>query len=713
MDKSTAKYEAHKKRMRERQQELSRAGRDIGAIPDIVNVRRRARCRDSLRLFCETYNPAPFSLAWSDDHLRVIARIEEAATRGALFAFAMPRGSGKSTISRMAALWAISYAHCRYVFLIGANAGKAQEALDSIKKWIRFLDLYVADFPEIAHPVVSLAGIAHRAAGQICGGESTMLEWSEDRVILPTVPTPANWPKRWPKRDDGKAPTSGAVIASAGLTSDGIRGSLLTLTTGETIRPDLVLLDDPQTPESASSPAQNVQRERLISADVLGMAGPGRTISAVMPCTVIQPNDMIDRILDRKKHPLWRGERTQMLRSMPSNLAAWDRYFAVYAECAQAEPPDYARAHAYYREHRVELELGAEASWPERKHPDDVSAIQHAMHLHFRDPIAFAAEYQNAPKAIESKGATVQSADAIAGRLNRHARGLVPGMMSRLTAFVDVQQDLLFWAVCAWGEDFGGAIVDYGVWPEQDRAYFTLRDARPTLAQVTGVAGLEGSIYAGLDRLAGRLLGRAWPVDAGGELRIERCAIDANWGLSTEVVYRWCRQSTYSALVVPSHGKAIGASAAPMDEWARREGARYGLGWVMPTPKAGRVRHLVYDVHHWKTFAHTRLALPMGERGALTLFGERADVHRLFADHLTAEYPVEVTGRGRTVQEWRWRPHRPDNHWLDCLVGCFVVASVLGVQPLAEMHASDRVRATRVKWSEIQRQKMEARRRVR
>jgi hypothetical protein len=52
--------------------------------------------------------------------------------------------------------------------------------------------------------------------------------------------------------------------------------------------------------------------------------------------------------------------------------------------------------------------------------------------------------------------------------------------------------------------------------------------------------------------------------------------------------------------------------------------------------------------------------------------------HRLFAEHLTAEYRVKTSGRGRTVDEWKLRPERRDNHWLDGLVGCAVGASMQG-----------------------------------
>src|SRR5262245_10104363 len=331
--------------------ESSQTGREIAPLPEIANVRRRSRCRRSLKLFCEVYNPGAFSLSWSADHMKAIARIEEAVLLGALYAYALPRGSGKTTLLRMAALWALSYGHRRYVFSIGANQEKAGDTLAAVKTWMRFLPDYVADFPEVGYPANRLGGIAQRAGGQLCEGEPTLIEWGKERIILATVLPPGNWPRGWPRRSDGVAPTSGAVLSASGLTGDGIRGSLLTLTTGETIRPDLVLLDDPQTSESSNSPTQNVTRERLVSADVLGMAGPGRSISAMMAATVISPGDMVDNLLDRTKHPLWRGERTRLLKSMPGNLDAWERYREVWARCALKEPPDFAEANAHYRTH--------------------------------------------------------------------------------------------------------------------------------------------------------------------------------------------------------------------------------------------------------------------------------------------------------------------------------------------------------------------------
>jgi hypothetical protein len=242
MKKGDPGYDQHRERMADKSAAASRAGRDIGEIPEIANVRRRDLGRKSLKVFCETYNPEAFSLGWSADHLRVIARIEEATFGRALYGFAMPRGSGKTTICRMASLWAVAYGYCRYVFVIGANAEKAEDTLSAIKMFVRFLEDFAADFPEISYPVRQLAGIAQRAGGQLCEEQPTMIAWESSRIILPTVPCPANWPRRkqgWSKRKDGMAPSSGRIIGASGLTGDGLRGSLLTLTTGEAVRPDL------------------------------------------------------------------------------------------------------------------------------------------------------------------------------------------------------------------------------------------------------------------------------------------------------------------------------------------------------------------------------------------------------------------------------------------------------------------------------------------
>ncbi|MHB1035928.1 MAG: terminase gpA endonuclease subunit [Pirellulales bacterium] len=297
------------------------------------------------------------------------------------------------------------------------------------------------------------------------------------------------------------------------------------------------------------------------------------------------------------------------------------------------------------------------------------------------------------------------SGDQVAAKLNRLARGDVPISCNHLTMFVDVQAKLLFFVVTGWEDDFTGYMLDYGTWPDQRRPYFTLRDARHTLATASPGTGLEGSIYAGLEQLTGLYLAKEWRRDDVALVRIDRCLVDANWGSSTDVVYQFCRQSPHAGIVMPSHGRFVGASSVPFSEYRRKQGDRVGLNWRIPNVQGKRaVRHVVFDTNYWKSFVHARLAVPMGDRGCLSLFGDNPVTHRLLAEHLTAEYRVKTEGRGRTVDEWKLRPEATDNHWLDGLVGCAVAASIQGVV-LPGTDGKPTSSRLRVKLSELQRRK--------
>ncbi len=326
------------------------------------------------------------------------------------------------------------------------------------------------------------------------------------------------------------------------------------------------------------------------------------------------------------------------------------------------------------------------------------------MNLRFdRGDHAFFAEYQNEPLPDEQPDEDLLTADQIAARTNGYRRGEVPLGATHLTMFIDVQAKALFWLVAAWQDDFTGWVIDYGTEPEQNLAYFTLREVKRTLQRAAPRAGLEGAIYAGLERLTERTLGKEWRRDDGALVRIDRCLIDANWGQCTDLVYQFCRQSRFANVLLPAHGRYVGAASVPFSEYRRRPGEKVGLNWRIPNIRGKRVvRHVLFDTNYWKSFVHARLAVPMGDPGCLSLFGHKPDRHRLLAEHLTAEYRVKTEGRGRTVDEWKLRAAGLDNHWFDCLVGCAVAASIQGAV-LFGTEPKPAVARQRVKLSELQR----------
>ena len=322
------------------------------------------------------------------------------------------------------------------------------------------------------------------------------------------------------------------------------------------------------------------------------------------------------------------------------------------------------------------------------------------MNLKFQDEIAFAAEYQNDPLPEDTDGEEILSIDAICAKINGLPHNKVPLACNHVTTFIDVQKALLFYVVTAWAENFTGSVIDYGAWPDQHRREFSLADANPTIQSEFPRAGLEGGLYAALTALTDDLLGREWEREDGAVLKIERALIDANWGQSTEIVYQFCRESKFAGIVLPSHGRYVGASSKPMTEYRKQPGDRLGFNWMMPSvAKKRAVRHVIFDSNFWKSFVHARLAVPTGDKGSLTLYGRIPGVHQLLAEHLTAEYRVKTSGLGRTVDEWKLKPEHHDNHWLDCLAGCAVCGSMLGCT-LPEFGAVAQKKKGRIKLSE-------------
>ena len=661
--KSTAlSYEEQKRRQAERNAEAVRSGQDIGQIPAVVDPERKERAEASFQFFCETYFPEVFYLPWSADHRRVIEKIERAVLSGGLFAMAMPRGSGKTVLCQTAVLWSALTGATPFVTLIAASAERARDLLENIKTWLETNELLYEDWPEVVHPIRQLERITNRQKGQKHQGEPTRIEWASDKIVLPTI-------------RGSKA--SGVVVSSSGMKGSDIRGQNHARPDGQVVRPQLVMVDDPQTTESAWSPSQSQRREAILAGDVLGMAGPGRKIAGLMACTVIRPGDMADNILDRQKHPEWQGERTKLVYSFPSNEKLWARYAEIRADSLRNDG-DGSEATEFYRENREAMDAGAQVAWPERHNPDELSAIQHAMNLRLRDEAAFFAEYQNEP-VIENEGEEMLSTEEIAAKLNGYAKAVPPLGASHITMFIDVQQKALFWLIGAWEDNFTGYVLDYGTWPDQQRQYFTLRDMRRTLAKATPGAGLEGSIYAGLERLCNEQIERVYRREDGTEMKIDRVLIDANWGQSTDVVYQFCRQSRHAGLILPSHGRYVGASSIPFSDYRRKRGDRIGHHWRIPSTTGKRqVRHVLIDTNYWKSFVHARLAVAMGDPTCLSLFGRDEKAHLLLSEHLTAEFRVKTMARDRTVDEWKLRATRPDNHWFDCLVGSAVAASIQG-----------------------------------
>lgn len=748
------------------QESAARAARDIaeGFATDSIDWIRRLRAKEDPEYFAATYLPRVFYLPPSEDHKRIVAKARTVFMQAGKFSLAMPRGQGKTAWCRAFIIWGTAYGWKRFPFFIGSTQPKATQTLDFIKTyWYRSSELR-QDFPEIAYPIYCLENRHHLAKGQLFNNESTHIEWGSESIRYPCLllseelaaPYLAEDPDSLLTHKDGSyvqvnglyiPKSAGTIIRTAGIDGS-IRGEAevhpITL---EQPRPDLVLLDDIQKDQKAESPAACEKLERLIDGAIDGLSGPDELLSCLMPCTVTREGDISDTYLDRSLKPDWKGERCSMVVKWPDGLSDyetdldtpagfhWNRYAELRKESLH-KYEDIRLATAYYVENRDAMDSGFIVSWEHRYnsherygHNREVSAIQHAMNLRIVSPYTFPAEYQNKPKTIEDGVALVSPAQ-LAERTVETERGVAPGYATHLVAFIDVQNEAMYYLVLAVGNDFTGVVVEYGTYPVTGAKYYRkgqfdgwslltrafFKEYPEQRAKATKTEGgklrapFEAKIYYGLQQATKYLLSREYPrADLeGSALRIEKLGIDARWGKASDAIKRFVHNQR-DPRILCTFGHGVTPAHKQYEEYTFTRGWLFesqvhpGLQeckWIW-RPGPDGYYYLAMDVNRLKTFAMSRLACPLGSPGAIALHSGTPEDHELIAEHIAgSEYPEPVTARGRTKDMWQARDGRPDNDYLDSLAGCIALASMLGVR-VNESDETKKPVATRRSLSEL------------
>jgi len=639
---------------------------EIGPLPKIANPTRRRRCAKSLRQCLLTYLAHNFTSPFSPDHDSFIARVENAMIRGGRELRAVFRGFGKSTILEGAIIWGIVYGIVHYAVLLGADRDAANASLESIKAELESNDDLAADFPEICHPIRALEGRSQRCATQTLDGQLTHLQWTKKQVVVATVPG---------------SKSSGAIIETKGFLSCR-RGMKHKTHDGRTIRPDCVLVDDPQTDRSARSPGQVVQRIEKLYRTIFRLAGHEKPVAVFIAGTVIQPGDMIAQLLDRENHGSIRADRCQMVLTWPNALDSF--WLGPYAETRRNfdvdDPADRdraaARATRLYKRQRKMADAGARVAWDHcySKTAGEISAIQHAINILIDDgPEAFAAECQNEPVAQAQENAYQVDARILIKRTTgAEPRGQAPQRFDQLTAFVDVQQTILYWMIAAWrSETFDGQVVDWGTFPDQQMIYFALSQARARLSKRYPDADTEGRIFAGIVDLAADLFGRGFHL---GMMLVD----SAKWSQTVYDAVAAARRQLPGANIVASRGRGVRAKDRQISDWNPKPGSRIGREWII-SKAANRPGGtlLTYDANYWKQQAVDALRLQPGSSGAILLPDCSVAERRMPVDHFASERGTLVKAPDRQAVEFSLMPGQ-ENHLFDCLVGNQVAASVLG-----------------------------------
>ena len=290
-------------------------------------------------------------------------------------------------------------------------------------------------------------------------------------------------------------------------------------------------------------------------------------------------------------------------------------------------------------------------------------------------------EYQNDPPDENDNIDDVLDSKGFLKRISKTPRGKLPVGTEHLTAFVDVQGQLLYWAVVAFGKGFRlGMVVDYGTFPEQPTRYFTLNSATKKLAAKYRGAKLGDRINSALkDLIDEDLMPRDWQFDDSKQtMKIGRLLVDANWGDSSNTVYGFCKSSKFSRHVMPAHGKYIGPTAAPISKYKSKKGEKVGCEWITRRNNSREVKHITFDSNWFKTQMHAAFAVEPGNENGMMICSGSAAAHQMLIDQLLSEKPSTLTKGERTTTLWTLPQSKPDNHLLDCVSGAIVAASLDG-----------------------------------
>ena len=641
----------------------SSAGRDIGEIPRLTANEKRTRksISNSLKKFALKCFPKLFYLPFSKAHLQLLKDFEDVIIKGEQKAIAMPRGSGKTTIAKIAVIWAILTGKRFYCLVLACNGTAAREILESIKTLIEVNEELYRYFPEVCHPIRMLEGIAMRAKGQTYNGELTKIQFAGSKFVFPTIPDSVS---------------SGAVVKCCGIVGGGIRGINHTTQSGEVIRPDIVFADDLQTNESAASPLQCGKIHHNMEGQVKGLAGPSKTLAMIQTGTVIQQDDYFDQLLNNDNNPDWNGKRVSMLDPMPTNMELWGKYDLVRREGKRTKNKELANK--FYKKYFKEMNKGAKVYWDHITLPGEISAIQHAMNLYYENEVSFWAERQNRPLAEEA-GDSRLTQDEVLEKINGYDRFWIPERCNKLVMFIDVHKRVLFHSLCAFTPEFDGYVIDYGTYPEQPSMMFRQQDAKNPLSKIFPGMSEEAYVGRGLEMIESMYFKKIFQRADGLEMMINLCMVDARYQGSSNTVFDFCAHPQRAQMMYPSQGEGVRASNTPYGERAKADGVVDGFNWKIKTATKTRSisPRVIFDTNFWKSFTANRIKTPSGVTGSMSIFGRNRHEHTAFSQHLTAEKPTVVAAGKRVIEEWQARPNT-ENHFFDCIVGCFVAASICG-----------------------------------
>ena len=626
---------------------------EVGEIPPPVDPARKAACLDDLELFGWEYLPDFLDhRASADIKAGLLADAQACIKEGGMIAELFGRGGGKTTwIERIGAIFAIVSGLKRYPVIIGASAKAAVKNLKAIKRAFLRSEKLREDFPALCIPIRKLEGIAQRCAAQTYNGTPTGIEWGGDRIVLPTLLDAAGNPL-----DAG----CGAIISAIGI-GGAIRGE-----NDNGLRPDMLLIDDPQTRKIAASPKLVQGVIDYIHSDALGLAGHNTTISAFMTITPQRFGDVATEISSSEKFREWAKKVQPFIKRLPPN---WDQlcelFCEQYAADMAAKEFDRPRSTAWYRENAAlfsEMQTIDDQQFDAKR---EIDVNHHMLNLRARmGRAAFDAEIMM--HVVDSASEIQIDADRVSSALSGAPRGICPPGTDTVLGFCDINIRAgagLSWALVAFGPQRTAAVIDYGRYPA---------DGSPLVPPNASDRTRARRVAAGIRDVVQLLANRRIRDSRNRAVNIRALAFDRGW--LPDVIHR----TLYTIRKrLPVGFPLVSMRGFPWNKFGTRKTDMLRRGDHIFATRSRFGEYLAFMAPYWREVMQSGFLETPLMPGSLSLFGRDAAEHYRFAQEVCAERLVrkyQAYGGRETTTAWDWMTTGPE-HFCDALTGCFALAS--------------------------------------
>jgi hypothetical protein len=659
-----------------RKREAAKESRTV-TVPKPANIRRRRRYEKDIFKWLRFYFADVFTYQFTSQQRAMIQAIADALEFGGDQALAASRGEGKTTDAECVLAYCVLTGKVKFAVLFSATGSEAEHSLDSIKDRLETNDRLHDDYPEVCVPLRALENTPNRAHYQMVkvNGDDAVpsrFSWCGREIVMPHVPG---------------SRCAGSIIATRGLDS-AIRGLKI-----HNKRPDLAVIDDPDTEDTVNSEEQAQKLEKKIDRAIAGLAGQKRHIARVMLTTIQRPNCVSAWFTDPERKPSWKGKRFRFLVQPPTRLDMWDEYVQTRVADLQATDadgnhtdPHARRSHNWYLANRKQMDAGAVVANPNRFSDQlledgshmEVSALQRYYNEVARIGLeAVQTEFDNAPPAELGPIESGITPTRVQRQLSGFDRLVVPADCIAITQGIDVGKFLLHWVVRAWKADGTGYVIDYGIHEVAGTTYGS--DDGVDLAIHRAVLGRMEQFKA---------TAFCWPDGRTAELD-RLTLVDA--GYRTDAIYLACLEIGVGVMPIKGFGRSSGCVQTSFSQVLRRTADKEpGDGWFRSKQRVGGrfIKLVGADTDRWKAWEHDRWMTTPGRPGCLYLFGQLSDGHgRLtpdekrhtgYAHHVTNEIEVEEVRRG--VLKRFWKPKNDNVHYFDASYYSDVAANMLGIR---------------------------------